>query len=401
MENPYRYSAMDKTLEMIHNEYVALPQEEKKRNTEILLALLNEIIEACKSNELFCNLYRAPYFGGSYYEGLKIKRPDEYDIHIKLCFPAVDNCQMISSYKSGYVHLQFSRTRNNSRKLWNSRLGIRRPYYGMNGLHVLINESDFLDSKKVMLWMHEILSKWVGGRRRRKARVVWKDTAFGTLQIKLQRHGPAFTFRVTNFEDIFFNFDFVPCFLFGKDQWPEGFRQYHEEPEKCEFYVIPKSPNNIRGGTAYLRTSFQEQDRHILYSKEKLKPALRLIKKLRDKLKIENAIVSFFIKNLFLWEVLTRRVEFWNLPLSYIFMKMLEKLQKSIKYGEIRYFWHHKFNLIGHIDNETLYDISETLRHIIIDIKNNPDDQYLIAKYLLSRSELKRFRSMVSIQEQI
>ncbi|KAJ8982164.1 hypothetical protein NQ317_013949 [Molorchus minor] len=156
-------------------------------------------------------------------------------------------------------------------------------------------------------------------------------------------------------------------------------------PKIKEFFIVPKPHDN----TKYWRLSFQEQERILLIGKENLKPALRLIKKIRDKLK-HDCISSYFIKTVFLWKVIkTRKDHFWNKPLSYVFMK-LHDYQGCIQRGVIKYFWCPRFNLIENIDDQTLSMISNDLKYIINNLKSPRQNETLVAKYLCKERNVKR-----------
>lgn len=56
---------------------------------------------------LFTNVFRKLFFGGSFYDGLKIAHPDEYDIHMLLTMPPVAKTEVIVSDVPGFVHVKF------------------------------------------------------------------------------------------------------------------------------------------------------------------------------------------------------------------------------------------------------------------------------------------------------
>ncbi|KAJ8961316.1 hypothetical protein NQ314_005965 [Rhamnusium bicolor] len=47
------------------------------------------------------------FFGGSFYDGLRIGQPDEYDLDLLLSLPKLVEPTITTSDIPGYVHLQF------------------------------------------------------------------------------------------------------------------------------------------------------------------------------------------------------------------------------------------------------------------------------------------------------
>lgn len=64
-----------------------------------------------QKDKLFNKLYKHMFFGGSYYDGLKVGSPNEYDIDLILKFPPKDDIcnvnevEICTSNKPGFVHL--------------------------------------------------------------------------------------------------------------------------------------------------------------------------------------------------------------------------------------------------------------------------------------------------------
>lgn len=51
-------------------------------------------------------LFRNICYTGSYYDGLKIGKPEEFDLDLVMSLPKLCNVQLIKSDCPGYVHLQ-------------------------------------------------------------------------------------------------------------------------------------------------------------------------------------------------------------------------------------------------------------------------------------------------------
>lgn len=64
---------------------------------------------------------------------------------------------------------------------------------------------------------------------------------------------------------------------------------------------------------------------------------------------------------------------------------LLQMLKEYIKYIEkknIPYYWNKGNNLIGALNDKTKENILNRLKKVVQDVEKNPDDPYVIAKYL-------------------
>ncbi|XP_074034351.1 cyclic GMP-AMP synthase-like receptor isoform X2 [Leptinotarsa decemlineata] len=338
--------------------------------------LLDTILEKMRQkNPLFNMLTPKKYYGGSYWDGVKVTKPDEYDVHIQLRLDKVYKKPLEPSNEPGWVNLKMERSEN-------------------PGLHCLVSHDDYLDTEKVMLWIHQILSCSLGGYKKGKKRYCSVDTpSHGSFKLSFRRHGPAFTFHArgtVHKQTVDINLDFVPCFLFPGSQYPTCGFLMNPVPRKPDIFIVSKPVKTNNKGTRYWRVSFQEQERYLINGKEKLKPVLRLLKKMRDKLR-HDSIASYFIKNIFLCEIQKQPPEFWNQPLSYVFMKMLKIYQKQIEDKTIPFYWYESDNLISHVDPAVLNNINKKLVEIIIKLERRPSIPKVVGKCFLTRRELRAF----------
>lgn len=51
-------------------------------------------------------MYTTIYYGGSFYDGLKVGKPEEYDLDLLISLPKFANPQVIESDLPGYAHVQ-------------------------------------------------------------------------------------------------------------------------------------------------------------------------------------------------------------------------------------------------------------------------------------------------------
>lgn len=65
-----------------------------------------------EKNKLFCSLFRKEYYGGSYYDGLKVSKPNSYDLYLLLALPVYASPVILTSDMPEYVRVQLENIRN-------------------------------------------------------------------------------------------------------------------------------------------------------------------------------------------------------------------------------------------------------------------------------------------------
>lgn len=58
------------------------------------------------ADTLFETMYERKFYGGSYYDGLKVSKPEEYDLDLVLNLPAIIEPIVEVSNKHGFVHVR-------------------------------------------------------------------------------------------------------------------------------------------------------------------------------------------------------------------------------------------------------------------------------------------------------
>ncbi|XP_018566081.1 cyclic GMP-AMP synthase-like [Anoplophora glabripennis] len=380
MEDRRRYRGMDEHLENINREYISFPKSVVRRNNRILSEVLNPLIcRMRQTDQLFDQLYKKNFYGGSYYDGLKVGSPDEYDIDLLLKFPPTCGIEIRIGEIPGFVNMYMH---NNT------------------GFEKLCSTDDkwksFLDTRKVLEWMEGIVQK--GLNYFRPDNNSW--CTFGSEESlyvkKFRKSGPAFTLIIIgelDGEEVKMDVDIVTCFEFGQDKWPkDGFKVYSDKYgfNLSEFFVVPKKPKGTpENDTKYWRLSFQIQERDFINNKGHLKPALRLLKKMRDTMQ-HKQVSSYYLKTVVLWKVLDCDSSFFSdNSLSYVFMHILKQYQACLSREEILYFWNDNYNFLDLVSGDVA-NMSNRIRRIINDIEGNmPDNPEVIVKYILTPDERK------------
>lgn len=58
-----------------------------------------------KKDVLFRNMYKNKFYGGSFYDGIKVGKPEEYDLDLVLNLPASIQPDLKASDKAGFVNI--------------------------------------------------------------------------------------------------------------------------------------------------------------------------------------------------------------------------------------------------------------------------------------------------------
>ncbi|KAL3283763.1 hypothetical protein HHI36_017933 [Cryptolaemus montrouzieri] len=385
---------MENILNNINKRCIALAATDKKRSNVILHKVLDIIIKELTADQLFRIMFREKFFGGSYYDGLKVSEPTEFDIDLVLEIPKQCNAFIKTSDKDGFVHVYIEEV-----------LNLKEEFKGLEQLYDL--STHHISAKKLSSWFESLLTKSLNKLCPAGApltEISIEGTSY-TVHVKPQKSGPAFNININAYAGdsrIEINVDLVPCFQFTGRCWPSpssGYRPNDISKHKGDkFLAVPKMPTDIPKPDFYWRLSFQEQERNLISGHElgRLKPALRLLKKLRDHWK--HPIASYYIKTVFLWEVEKRSKEFWNLPLTSVFLEMLKIYGEKFKSGTIEYYWNERYNLISCLNEPTRDGIANKINNIVTEIERmSNDDPFVVAKHLVSPEELEILRKEVDI----
>ncbi|VEN43689.1 unnamed protein product [Callosobruchus maculatus] len=393
MEDEKKYIKMENVLNTINRKYIALPEHEVKRNNRIVDQVVGDILMAMKKqNPLFKTMFERKFYGGSFYDGIKVGKPIEFDLDFVLNLPVLIKPVVEVGDKPGFVQVRITE--------FDKLLNQPEQYRKYEKLKPLFDDKMFLSTEKVLRWMERTVNLALNELGRSKDGTVRFNVKLPdknlVMYASVAKCHPAFTLKLIS-EDgsIKLDIDLVPCFQFGNTQWPKG--QYRRNPmpqKRDKFLVVPKKPKpKCQNIDRYWRLSFQEQERELIggCQNNTLKPALRLLKKLRDR--HNHAVASYHIKTVFLWQVSELEPEKWRQPLSKIFMMMLKKYGDMVKNKCIPYYWNKNFNMIGHFSDVTLNDIANTLANIIKIIDRYVDeDPFVVAKYLIEPPEIEKLR---------
>ncbi|KAJ3660922.1 hypothetical protein Zmor_005349 [Zophobas morio] len=375
---------MENVLQEINKRFISLPDEDVRRNNKILDSVLTTFVDKMKTKDpLFKAMFRRVFYGGSYYDGLRVGKPEEFDLDLLLDIPTYAQPVLMESNIPGFVHLQL--------KNFDGWMKQPEAKPGYTNFKKLFDDKFFLSTEKALAWMHGVIQKTFNDFPFSNGVYTFQNQT-GTFKIKFSSSGPALTLHIAG-AGVKMDVDFVTCFVFSGKMWPiNGFKSNPFPSTKPEFFIVPKKPKAPENQPIprYWRLSFQEQERALMEDKRTLKPTIKLLKKLRDNQQ-QSCIASYYIKTVLLHIMAQKEIDFWRKPLSHVFFVVLEEYKEFIKEGKIPYYWNKKNNLIGKVNAATLQNVSGRLTTIIKEVKNFPDKPEIIAKYLLTKEEYRSF----------
>lgn len=351
----------ENVLHIINQNFVTLKTSEVAHNNQLLKSALDLIISLMRdADPLFNSLYKGIYYGGSYFDDLKVGKPDEYDLDLLLELPKI--CQ---THKSKICECVKVVPSNKPGFFW---FEIQTTYF--ESFNKFIKDG-YVQTDLVLNWLQSLVTKALN-------KIPFLDYSYTTPSYNSQS-GPALTLRLYgNFGEV--DVDLVPAFKLSAAQWPEMRYRANPSTKKTEFFIVPKKARGINKAERYWRASFQDQEKELINQKQRLKPALRLLKKLRTNLG-HCSISSYALKTIVLWELNSFD---WNESLSFVFLKLLEKYKECLKNKRIPYYWNSRGNLLEGIHTDTLTnhcnEITRKINKFYANYETNPTE---IAKIIL------------------
>lgn len=374
------YKGMEEVLKKIHQNYITMNDDEVKFNNEFLRTTLERLKDIMKNQDaLFKAVYETTFYGGSFYDGVKVGKPDEYDLHLLLVVPKACGTHKVKN--CGCVKLTVS---NKPGYLW---FNMKQNYYDPFNKFI---KDGYMQTNLVLNWLKGLIISAMNNLQDPNVRSFSCNASFHS------ESGPALTLRLNGkFGHV--DVDVVPAFKFGSNHWPK--QPYRSNPSKAktDFFIVPKKVKELDHGERYWRASFQAQERELIEGKERLKPALRLLKKTRDSLD-HTSISSYALKNMLLWELEAGLFD-KSTTLSDTFMKLLEKYKESLGKQTIPYYWNKRENLLDKVGANTLTNHHNELVRKMRDIQNNYIESPLMIAKIILKEGSEEYNSFMKQQK--
>ncbi|XP_043474893.1 cyclic GMP-AMP synthase-like isoform X2 [Leptopilina heterotoma] len=374
----------DEILNAINNFVTLRKNDTILSNAHLDTVIKDGIIPLMKQcDPLFAKLYNSIMYGGSYYKGTKVEKPDEYDLNMIMLLPWVESTLKFETPEKmpGFIKIQF--TKDSKLQTWDT---------FQKRLDTLISPNNYLDQNKFRELIESILSKSLqtlpdDPSFRKNGKILTVNNK--RYSISVTKSGPAFTFAIKDPAQKEIDVDLVPSVEFSTPP-PKRYKGFKNQ---CKWSIIPK-PLNEENGNLMWRVSFYREEKEIL--KGPMKTVIRLLKKLRNTQNMKN-FSSYFIETIGLNEIRAKENDpnFMKLPITCIFMHMLEKLCEAAKNHKIPFYYNKDFNLLYKISPIEMKNHADRFAQIISKINQNiSTDPFIIAKYILTTVELNDLKSV-------
>lgn len=291
-------------------------------NTRATFASDAQIIENAFINEIsrydpmFRDAFDGLSVGGSYFDDIRIKLPDEFDMHVKIRL----NCDLepiTAPDHPGFIFLRASNGRSNC---------VRR----------FDNEGFFVNRLSVQTWFRDNISHVMPDLQSIRC----DQGRVYSLKYTAHGYGVAHTLVATERRNSRrkISFDFVPVFEFSADEWPRGLAK--PPNAGLNWFAVPSKyrgePEEEQDPRSFILCA-PYWERLVLEKKQNLKDSLRLMKGLRNTNEMPG-LVSYFLKSVYLNNVKSNNVN-WNqapgrilirVSYSIIFVLSIKKLYLSL-----------------------------------------------------------------------
>lgn len=368
----------------LNRKCIRLNKKEIQRNNIVLYAVLEKIVKLMKnSDDLFKSMRPKLEYMGSYFDGLRVGHPTEFDINLVLTIPVNYEKIVLDSTEAKFDYTYIIMP-SEFRRLY------KNPYTANKGFiktAMWCDSSYRLSVKKFRSWMQSVVDAALNKLPLEEGKriLMVHNKCFGLIS---KCSGPANNISIHQDNGII-DIDLVPTFAFELPKIPKGCNVDFSRTEfikNKQYFVVPKPSDNDLSW----RLTFPFQERLIIESKDNLKSVLKLLKQLRD-VQGFTKVASYYIKTLFLWEVSVTDKSFWKAnSLTFLVLYMLNKLQNALAQHKIPNYWCPNHNLLEKIKLESCENWSNRLTHIINDIKQNQYRNPFVIKEYFTHTQNKR-----------
>lgn len=381
-----RVKTVEEIFQEVNRRHVRIKRKERKDNNSILYKVLQELLKRMrKYDSLFDSMKPKLEYLGSYFDGMRVGQPNEYDINViltihinynKICLDARDT-------QNGYTSIIMP---EEFRRLSNTPATAKK---GFKDTEFWCDKSYRLLVKSIRSFMQRVIDAVLkempleDGKRILKV----KNKYF---KILYKMSGPANTITIHLENDGVIDVDLVPTLAFELPKIPLSSKIDFEKVKRTKiahYFAVPKPSDNEFSW----RLAFPYQERYYTDNMNNLKSAIKFLKLFRDVQGFDK-LASYFIKTLFLWEIIEKDDnDFWKKSsLTFLVLYMLQKLKDCLAIATIKNFWCSDHNLLEKIKKETCQNWSNRISNIINDIERNKStNPHVVLKYFTKQVSVK------------
>ena len=335
-----------KTCDELYKIIVPLNAELTKRAVEVVEKFVKKaLIPKMKELDgLFDVLYCDIYHGGSYYDGLRITEPTEFDLDVKLKMPFRGNLMKLefgngTSIPFGFAKYYCISSPENvttSTKMTENRKKVFFKFFEENTFVLL--------PLKVRDWFRSVVDKAI---------TYYACNPFYCSQKKLTvrkfkwgPYSPAATLKIKVDNDLEVDIDLVPVFTNGEEMLVA-------KTYRCEQYQ------------KVWRLSYPSVERDHLKSQSCAKKVIRLLKWFRDSCKDLNWVSSYYLKTAVMLEIKKNEGHWSDKQLGEKLEEILKMLQQYFQRRRLPSLHDARLNLLHLISPDTLSNAEGRLRKFL------------------------------------
>ncbi|KAG0445537.1 hypothetical protein HPB47_014164 [Ixodes persulcatus] len=345
-----------------------LNSEVTATNVTILKTLLGDIFAQMKQTDPFFRLlFKRLEYTGSYYDGLRIKKADEFDINLVLNLPFEKDEFTASDGCPGHVGYEVDpaamvRLRREGDAKW---------------VPLLLNWMDGsrgrLVPDRVTQWLESVLDPVL------RTYVVPSGPCSAMEEIRLLQHGPAVTLYIKLKDGNQIDVDLVPVIEFHHPSWPTSVQKKgwmaNMLPEDFNWFLVPKPP---MPKSHLWRLHFPNIEKRLIEDHGCVKPIIRLLKAMRDSYGWD--LSSYSLKTFVMSQLVANDdAQYWHPDnQGMLFVRVLDCLGHVLAQPgpAISFLFHPEVDLTETITRKTRDNISGQIKRIVRKLWLSPDQCY-------------------------
>lgn len=374
---------LENNLNRISKLFISIEKEEKVF-AQHFVNVSTYVVECMKHNdELFKKIFQMLQLAGSYADGIKVTAPNEFDVLVLLKFPK----PVPVGSRPGYVTINIKDGLNT---FWGWMTNSEDKYKRF------VDSMGFLIQDQILGWLRELVRGIL-----REHKNIFKINGV-EYSIEQRNSGPAVTLDVDvlkspNGSTSYFSIDFVAALQFQTSNvWVADANPIIQVPRYWN--AIPKPNKLLLHNNREWICSYAEIERDYLNGLNRIKPLIKIFKKIRDKFTLTN-LKSYYIKTIFLHHRLKVDPNYWNGSLAILFMEMFDIILEHLRTRTLWSLWHKDYNLfdqLGKLQTDAIYNNLKKIKENIVRNLHNPEYIYQV---ILTSSEMMEMMEMERMEK--
>ena len=330
------------TWEDFYQQHIPLNKEVTERAITVVEFIKEEFIPKLReSDSLFNHMYGDEiYYGGSFYDRLRITEATEFDLDVILELPIPKKEMKLkygdgSSIPFGFAQIYCKSPPENlldSNEMTN---GQRKKF-----LNFFENERFIFLPLKIRNWFREVVTRAI--KYYVNNPFALNENELTITKYKWGPYSPAATLKITTDNDLEVDIDLVPVLKFGKKM------------------LVPKSYEGEQFQKVW-RLSYPLIEKRLLWKQSCAKKVIRMLKWIRDNFKDWTWVSSYYLKTLVMLEVKRDGGRWPENEMSEKLQEMLHLLLDYLKNGTLPSLHDSRFNLLHSSKPTTLKNAERRL----------------------------------------